>query len=165
MNRRKFNALLGGALTAVAVPRVGKAQPAGKAIRVGFMLTTSPVAEMLGPDPAHPAVRAFVHAMRDLGYVEGRSFILDRRSAEGKYERFGEILDELLRLKPNAIITVNILQTLAAKKLTTSIPIVFVIAGRRGPCRGRNRAEPRATGRKYYRLFGRCRAGDLRQTP
>jgi putative ABC transport system substrate-binding protein len=61
--------------------------------------------------------------------VEGRNFILERRSAEGKFERFGEIVAELLRLKAEAIVTLSIPLTLEAKKRTNSVPIVFLIAG------------------------------------
>lgn len=129
MKRRAF--LL--AIPALPIALGAQAQPVGKTVRVGFILTTSPVAEMLGPEPAHEAVRAFLHEMRRLGYVEGRNFILERRSAEGKFERFGEIVAELLRLKPDAIITVSVPLTLAAKKLTNSVPIVFVIAGAGDP--------------------------------
>ena len=125
LNRRAF--LL--AVSALPIALGVKAQPAGKTVRVGFILTTSPVAEMLGPEPAHEAVRAFLREMHRLGYVEGRNFILERRSAEGKFERFGEIVAELLRLKPDAIITIGVPLTLAAKKLTNSVPIVFSIAG------------------------------------
>src|SRR5262245_46364908 len=63
----------------------------GKSLWVGLIVTTSPVSEMVGPDPIHPLVRSFVRALRALGYVEGQNLVLERRSAEGKFERFGEI--------------------------------------------------------------------------
>jgi putative ABC transport system substrate-binding protein len=125
MNRRDFVLALPAAVLA---PRAG-AQPAGKVYRVGFILTTSTLAEMQGPKPSHPAVRGFLEAMRKLGYVEGKNFILERRSAEGKFERFDAIVAELLRLKPDALVTINIPLTLAAKKQTTTVPILFVLAG------------------------------------
>jgi putative ABC transport system substrate-binding protein len=129
MRRR---ALLFGA-AALPFALRARAQPAGKVYRVGFILTTSPVAEMQGSEPAHPLVRDFLRAMRRLGYVEGKNFVLERRSAEGKYERFGEIVAELLRLKPDAIVTIGIPLTLAAKKLTSSVPIIFYVAGAGDP--------------------------------
>lgn len=126
MKRRAF--LL--AIPALPVTFGASAQPPpGKVVRVGFILTTSPVSEMQGPKPVHGAVRTFLQEMRRLGYAEGRNFILERRSAEGKFERFSEIVAEMLRLKADAIITLSIPLTREAKKLTTSVPIVFVIAG------------------------------------
>ncbi len=120
MTRRAF-------LVAICVLPLGRlawAQPAKPMYRIGVVLTTSPVAEMLGPEPAHPRLRAFVREMRRLGYSEGSNLILDRRSAEGKFERFGEILAELLRLKPDLLVTLGGPMALAAKKLTGSVPIL-----------------------------------------
>ena len=124
MKRRRF-LIASGALVA---SRIGHAQPAPRA-RVGFILTTSPVGEMLGRHPQHPSVASFLAGMSKLGYVEGENLILDRRSAEGRFDRFGEIIADLLRLKPDAIITVNTPLTLEAKKQTTTVPIVFYMAG------------------------------------
>src|SRR5688572_4861115 len=124
MRRRAF--LL--AIPALPVTFGARAQPPpGKTIRIGLILTTSPVSEMQGPKPVHGPVRAFLQEMSRLGYVEGRNFILERRSAEGKFERNSEIVAEMLRLKADAIVTLSIPLTLEAKKLTTSVPIVFVI--------------------------------------
>ena len=66
--------------------------------RGGIILTTSPATEMAGPEPAHPAIRAFVLELRSRGWEEGKNLVLERRSGEGKYERFGEIVAELVRL-------------------------------------------------------------------
>src|SRR6185437_7690383 len=62
LNRRKF--LL--AVPALAAASRAQAQ-AGKTYRVGFILTTSAIAEMRGTKPSHPAVRGFLDAMRNLG--------------------------------------------------------------------------------------------------
>jgi len=129
MRRRAF--VLGGAALPFALR--ASAQPAEKICRVGLILTSSPASEMQGPQPAHPGVRSFLGEMRRLGYAEGKNFILERRSAEGRYERFGEIVAGLLKLKPDALITIGIPLTLAARKLTASVPIVFVIAGAGDP--------------------------------
>lgn len=127
MKRREF--LL--AVPALSIALCAHAQQSGKVYRVGFIITTSPVSEMEGE--AHPAVGGFLREMRKLGYVEGKNLILDRRSAEGKYERFGEIVAELLKLKPDALITNNVPATLAAKKQTSGVPIVFLMAGAADP--------------------------------
>ncbi|MEW6688560.1 MAG: ABC transporter substrate-binding protein [Pseudomonadota bacterium] len=64
---------------------------------------STPLREISGADPDHPTTRAFLRELRALGYVEGRNLILDRRSAEGHPERYAQIVDELLRLKPDVI--------------------------------------------------------------
>jgi putative tryptophan/tyrosine transport system substrate-binding protein len=70
------------ALTLLAPALAAETQQAERVYRVGIILTTSPVAEMAGPEPAHPAVRAFVREMRALGLVEGQNLVLERRSAD-----------------------------------------------------------------------------------
>jgi putative ABC transport system substrate-binding protein len=88
MKRRELMGLLGAA--ALAWPLAARAQRTGKIHRVGLILSTSPVASMIGADPSNPAARAFVHTLRSLGYEEGQNLILERRSAEGRFERFSE---------------------------------------------------------------------------
>ena len=100
MNRRIF--IIGiGALFAAQLN--ANAQQAHKVRRVALFVTTTPVAEMAGPEPLHPLTRAFLHELRVLGYIEGRNLIFERRSAEGKPERYPEIAAELVRLKPDVI--------------------------------------------------------------
>ena len=123
MRRREFIALVGSAL---AWPIAARAQQAEKVFRVGLVLTTAPGSEMVGPDPIYPPTRAFVHALRDLGYIEGRNLVLERRSAEGRFERFGDIVAELVRLKVDVIVTGGNPPARAAKAVTTTVPIVAV---------------------------------------
>lgn len=69
---------------------------------------------------------AFKQGLRDLGYVEGKSFVIEYRSAEGKYERFPALAEELVRLKVDVILADDgTPSTLAAKNATRTIPIVF----------------------------------------
>jgi len=63
--------------------------------------------------------------LRALGYVEGQNLILERRSAEGRYERFGEIVAELVRLKADVIVTGSTQPAQTAKAVTTTVPIVM----------------------------------------
>jgi putative ABC transport system substrate-binding protein len=93
--------------------------------RVGIIFTTSPVSEMAGAEPVHPAARAFVQGLRALGYVEGLNLVLERRSAEGHYTRFTDIVAELVRLKADVIVTVGDAMVRAAKAVTTTVPIVM----------------------------------------
>jgi len=126
VNRRMFLAGTGAVL--FAAPLAAEAQPAGRVYRVGFMFTTSPVSEMAGPEPVHPLARALVQGLRVLGYVEGQNLILERRSAEGRFERFGEIVAELVRLKVDVIVT-SVPGVAAARAVTTTVPIVQAAGG------------------------------------
>ena len=101
------------------------AQQAGKVYRVGLIFTTAPVSEMAGPEPVHPPTRAFLHTLGSLGYVEGQNLVFERRSAEGKFDRFAEIVAELVRLKTDVIVTVSTPMAQAAKQVTTMVPIVM----------------------------------------
>ena len=120
MKRRAFVL----AVCALPLARAAFAQQAKGPFRIGIVLTTSPLAEMLGPEPIHPRIRAFIHELRRLGYSEGGNLILDRRSAEGKVDGVPAILAELLSLKPNLLITLGTPMALAARKLTQSVPII-----------------------------------------
>jgi ABC transporter substrate binding protein len=124
--RREVITGLGG--TALAWPLADRAlaqKPPGKVHRVGLLFATVPAAELAGPEPINPLVKAFVHGLRDLGYVEGRNLVLERRSAEGRLERYDEILTELVARKADVIVTIGNDMTLAAKRVTTTVPIVM----------------------------------------
>ena len=69
MDRRAF---IAGTLWVLAAPRAGQAQPTGKVHRVGFIVTTSPLSEITGPEPIHPSVRAFVQGLRPSAMWKGR---------------------------------------------------------------------------------------------
>lgn len=115
MKRRGFIALLGSA--AVAWPAAVHAQQPGKIYRIGF----------LGDSPADSeATEAFRQGLRDLGYVEGRNIIIQYRWAEGKAERMRELAEELVRLNVDVIIVPSSIYTEAAKRATSTIPIVFM---------------------------------------
>src|SRR4051812_47850346 len=121
IGRRRFLALLGAA-SAIA-PRIAGAQVTDRVYRVGIIFTTTPVSDMAGPEPRHPAVKALLHGLRALGYAEGRNLLLDRRSAEGHFERFGDIASDLIRLKTDVIIASGT-PTARALKSVTAVPIV-----------------------------------------
>ncbi len=72
---------------------------------------------------------AFVQRLRELGWSEGRNVAIEYRWAEGRSERFAEIAAEFVRLKVDVILTHNTPPTLAAKRATAQIPIVFATAG------------------------------------
>ena len=116
MKRREFILLAGGA--AIAWPLAALAEQAGKVYRIGF----------LGDSPASISepMEAFRQGLRDLGYVEGRNIAIEYRWAEGKPERMRELAEELVRLKVDVIIVPSSVYTEAAKRATSTIPIVFL---------------------------------------
>jgi ABC-type uncharacterized transport system substrate-binding protein len=119
MNRREFITLLGGAAT--AWPLVARAQQAGKLPTIGFLGSTTPA-------PQSQWTAAFVQRLRELGWIEGRTVAIEYRWAEGRTERFTEFADEFVRLKVDVILTHNTPPVLAAKQVTSVIPIVFATA-------------------------------------
>jgi len=70
-----------------------------------------------------------VQGLLALGYVEGHNLILDRRSAEGRYERLGDIVAELVDLRADVTVTVGHAAVQAAKAVTTTVPIVMAGGG------------------------------------
>ncbi len=114
--RRTFLAIVTGGLLAATLP--AGAQQVGKVYRVGF-LWDSPA---MFPD----AIAAFRQGLRDLGWVEGQNIVVEHRWSEGRFERLPDLAAELVRLKVDVIIAPSSIYTGAAKRATTTIPIVFV---------------------------------------
>lgn len=67
--------------------------------------------------------------LRELGYVEGKNIIFETRYADGDYNRLPALIQDLIRLKVDVILTSSPYETIAAKNTTTTIPIVFYSAG------------------------------------
>jgi putative ABC transport system substrate-binding protein len=97
------------------------AQGVEKVPRVALVFNNLPVAELT----AHRFDRAFVAGLRDLGLVEGRNIMIERRSAEGRYERFPSLMQGLLALQVDVIVATGP-AVWAAKRATDTIPIVAV---------------------------------------
>ena len=93
MRRREFITLLGSA--ASAWPLAARAQPAPRLPVVAFVHAVT-WTDMVGSDPASPLARAFVHGLRDRGWVEGQTVSIERRSAEGQPQRAPAIFAELM---------------------------------------------------------------------
>ena len=117
MRRRDFITLLGGAAAAWAV--AARAQQAGKPPTIGF----------LGSNALTWTVwtAAFVERLRAVGWVEGRTIIINYRWTEGRPERVAEVAAEFVRLKVDAIVT-DAIAVPALKQATAVIPIVFALA-------------------------------------
>jgi hypothetical protein len=73
---------------------------------------------------------AFVQRMAELGWIEGRNLTIEYRWAEGETDRLPRLADELVRLRVDVLLTHNTPPTLAAKRATSAIPIVFAMKGR-----------------------------------
>jgi ABC-type uncharacterized transport system substrate-binding protein len=115
IGKREFIVMLGGA--AATWPLAAHAQQAGKLPTIGFLAAS--------PSMESQRVAAFVQRLRELGWIDGRNIAIEYRWAEGRTERYAEAAAELVRLKVDVIVTVATPATLAAKKATTVIPIVF----------------------------------------
>jgi putative tryptophan/tyrosine transport system substrate-binding protein len=73
--------------------------------------------------------RVFRQALRELGYVEGKTILFEYRFAEGKFDRLPDLAAELVRLNVDIIVVAGGRSTAAAKKATATIPIVVASAG------------------------------------
>ena len=101
-------------------PLAARAQQSTKIPRIGFLA---------GDLASNPHLRAaFDQGLRNLGYVEGRTCVVEYRDAEGRPERLPALAGELLALKVDVIVAVSTPATVAAKQATKSLPIVFALA-------------------------------------
>jgi putative ABC transport system substrate-binding protein len=120
MRRREFIfALLSGA---AAWPLGVRAQQAGKVWRIGMLETISPELNAANFD-------ALRNGLRYLGYIEGQNLTIEYRSADGQEERFPQLASELVRAKVDVIVTRGTPAAFAAKKATTTIPVVMAASG------------------------------------
>ncbi len=118
--RREFIALLSGA--AALLPLAAQAQRAAKLPTIGFVGAGT-------PSTYGQWVTAFVQRLRELGRIEGSNVAIEYRWAEGRSERYPEIVAEFVGLKVDVIVTVGTPATIAAKQATSATPIVFVGPG------------------------------------
>src|SRR5262245_27731382 len=87
------------------------------------------ICERCGAWPYSLSIDAFVQRLRELSWIENRTVAIEYRWAEGREERFAEIAAEFVRLKVDVILTYATPSSIAAKKATAAIPIVFAAAG------------------------------------
>jgi putative ABC transport system substrate-binding protein len=120
--RRALHAIQSGILLVLlALPPVDTAaQPPSKVRRVGILSAFS------GPLSAQPE---FGRALGELGYVEGKNLVIEHRYANGQYDRLSDQAAELARLNVEVIVTVGTIAAKAAKKATTTIPIIIMVGG------------------------------------
>jgi len=119
LRRREFITLLGGA--AAAWPLAARAQQM-KLPTIGLLGGATPSAQAQW-------TAAFVQRLRELGWVEGQTVTIEYRWVEGRFERSPAIIAEFVRLKVDVIVTHATPNILAAKQVTSVVPIVFPSAG------------------------------------
>ena len=119
MNRRGFIGALAGGL--FAAPLVAAAQPTAKVYRIGFLVTATLT------ETGH-LLKALSEGLRELGYVEGRNVVFERRFAEGRQERLPALAVELVRLKPDILVTGSNPVIAAVKEATATIPVVMAVS-------------------------------------
>jgi putative ABC transport system substrate-binding protein len=120
MNRRELITLLGGVVA--AWPVAARAQQTGKLPTIGLLGGATPSAQAQW-------TAAFVQRLRELGWVEGETVAIEYRWGEGRSERSPEIIAEFVRLKVDVIVTHATPNVVAAKQVTSAVPIVFASAG------------------------------------
>jgi ABC-type uncharacterized transport system substrate-binding protein len=120
IRRRDFISMLGG--VAAASPIVAFAD-SGKIARIGY----------LSPDSPSPAATtlfdAFCDGLRELGWIKGKNVTIELRYGENRLERLPEVAAELVRINVDVIVGRGTLGPLAAKRATSTIPIVMAASG------------------------------------
>src|SRR5262245_11442955 len=119
MTKMFFHFTLVAMLFALCVS--AEAQQPTKVPRIGYL------APSIAADGSQ--FEAFRQGLRDLGYVEGKNILIERRANDGKLDRNPALATELVRLKVDVIVAVGSGEIRAAKEVTAVIPIVMVRGG------------------------------------
>jgi putative ABC transport system substrate-binding protein len=106
---------------ALASVHHAEAQEIKKVARIGFLFSASSFTSQRND--------AFLQGLRELGYVEGKSITIEYRNAEGKVERYSDLVTNLVALPVDVIFASSTPGALAAKNATKTIPIVFTNVG------------------------------------
>jgi putative ABC transport system substrate-binding protein len=106
------------AVVLLAVAVIAKAQQPKKIARIGYLFASTPAATAYN-------IEAFRQGMRELGHVEGKTFVLEIRYGEGRAERIPEMARELVGLKLDMIVAASDVVIAAVKRETQTIPIVM----------------------------------------
>jgi putative tryptophan/tyrosine transport system substrate-binding protein len=120
ISKKVFGFALAALLSTLSIP--AHAQQAGKIPRIGFLDGSTASGSAVLWD-------AFRQEMRKLGWIEGKNLTIEYRFAEQKNEHMPELAADLVRLKVDLIVVSGITAALAAKKATTTVPIVMTRAG------------------------------------
>jgi len=118
LSRARVSAVL--ALLLLVAPLMAGAQQGAKILRIGILWVYSPSVGSAFAD-------AFRQGLRGLGYVEGRTILLEERWAEGKFDHLPSLAGELVRLNVDVIVTASTPAVQAAQQATRTIPIVMTL--------------------------------------
>src|SRR5712691_6062627 len=110
-------------LSLLTAPLAAEAQQPAKVPRVGWL------SDGIRAGARSHLYEAFLHGLRDLGYVEGQNLIMERRDAEGQLERLPDLAAQLVGLQVDVLVTWSVPGTRAAQRATSTIPIVMAEAG------------------------------------
>jgi putative ABC transport system substrate-binding protein len=131
MDRRRF--LVTSLAGALGAPLGAEAQQAGRVWRIGFLQWGV---------AGGGEFDAFRQGLRDLGYVEGKNVVIEKRNAEGRGDRLPGLVADLIRARVDVIVTFTTPAARAAQQVTTTIPIVTVSADPVGTGLVRSLAKP-----------------------
>ena len=82
---------------------------------------------LVGPSPGSKEAQAFRQGLQDAGYAEGRDVVIEWRSADGDYDKVTELAVDLVQSKVDVIVSDGTVGTRAAKRATSTIPIVMTL--------------------------------------
>jgi putative ABC transport system substrate-binding protein len=120
--RRELLKALGACTLIASAPSFAQQQQ-GKPLRIGLLFLLSRQSAM-----ETGRYTAFLDGMRELGYVEGKNLIIERRYADGYPDRLPRLASELVNLNVEVLVTAGTVATGAAQKATLTIPIVMANA-------------------------------------
>ena len=95
-------------------------EPGGRVVRLGFVGPGSPSTDPRG-------IAAFKERLRELGYVEGQNLVIEARWADGQFDQLPELMAEVIAQEIDVLVTYSTMPALAAKKATSTIPIVVAV--------------------------------------
>lgn len=110
-------------MTLLALPQALFAQAPGKAWRIGWLIN------IRRPDSDAHFTNAFARGMRELGYVEGKTVVIERPYSHGVAQNLPGMAAALVQLNVDVLVSGSSLPTAAAQKATTTISIVFLADG------------------------------------
>src|SRR5262245_16582678 len=117
IDRRTF--LAGSGAVLLAAPLVAGAQQASRIPKIGFLAT----GQLLAPN-----IAAFRLGLRELGYIEGKTVLLEVRLSGDAVERLPQLARELVALKPDVIVATNDVAIASVRRETQTIPIVMAFS-------------------------------------